>query len=260
MPTDVEITDPQLSIYVPVPAAGPPGVCSSCHGAVNARADGTFYSTCWNCNSIPRYGVSVIAPISLIHTSESQLYAAARDYKSGAVDPAVRAAHSVLLAATMQRFLRLHRGCIAGAAGIEWDTLTIVPSTRGRPEPHPLEETIQRAPELAREYVRLLRPTGAPIQHANPNPDAFQADDEANGRRVLLLDDTFTSGANLHSAAAALSATGAHVVGAVPIGRVARQARRSAPTESQRGGAGSRDGGAGHGARSAARRPRCTRG
>jgi adenine/guanine phosphoribosyltransferase-like PRPP-binding protein len=40
------------------------------------------------------------------------------------------------------------------------------------------------------------------------------------GLRVLLIDDTFTSGANVHSAAPALTTAGAGVVAAVPVGRV----------------------------------------
>lgn len=40
------------------------------------------------------------------------------------------------------------------------------------------------------------------------------------GRHVLLLDDTFTTGAALQSAASALAVAGAQVVAAVVVGRV----------------------------------------
>ncbi|MEX2420478.1 MAG: hypothetical protein WD670_01535 [Actinomycetota bacterium] len=219
MATDVEITDPKLSIYVPVPHVDIPGTCSACHGAANARGD-DYWSTCWNCRDIPADGVRVIVPVSLVHTTESQLYAAARDYKSEGVAAPIRSAHSLLLAATLQRFLREHGDCIRDAAGGDWMTISIIPSTRGRPEPHPLEQTIMRAPALRDHYERLLRWTGEAIDHARPNPNAFEAIIGVSGRRILLIDDTFTSGANAHSAAAALRAAGGHVVATVPVGRV----------------------------------------
>jgi hypothetical protein len=53
----------------------------------------------------------------------------------------------------------------------------------------------------------------------SPNPDAFVASGTA-GLRVLIVDDTFTSGAKLQSAATALAEAGAEVVGTVPVGRV----------------------------------------
>jgi orotate phosphoribosyltransferase len=42
---------------------------------------------------------------------------------------------------------------------------------------------------------------------------------DVRGSRVLLLDDTYTSGAAVQSAASALQMAGAHVVAAVVVGR-----------------------------------------
>ncbi len=51
------------------------------------------------------------------------------------------------------------------------------------------------------------------------DPDQFSVTEDVGGKRVLLLDDTFTTGAKLFSAAAALRSAGAEVVGPVVIGR-----------------------------------------
>jgi orotate phosphoribosyltransferase len=56
------------------------------------------------------------------------------------------------------------------------------------------------------------------------NPRAFSAEKyeptiAIEGKSVLLIDDTWTTGANAQSAAAALKAAGAGPIGAVVIGR-----------------------------------------
>jgi hypothetical protein len=220
VPTDVEITDPKISIYVPVAPASQDGVCAICRNATTTGSWGTFYDTCWNCRSLPVGGVRTIVPISLVHTSESQLYASLRDYKSRGLAPSVKAEHALLLAATLQRFLRGHRPHIVSAAGgVDWDTIQVVPSSRtDRPE-HPLEDVIRRT-VYRDELAQLLTRTGEPIGHNQPNAAAFAPTGEVGGRRILIVDDTLTTGARVQSVAAALTTAGATVIAAVPIGRV----------------------------------------
>lgn len=219
VPTDVEITNPKISIYVPVSPGSDEGVCSICHGATLERDHGGYWPTCWNCRSVPVGGVRTIVPISLVHTSQSQLYASLRDYKSSYLDGTIRAEHSLLLAGTLQRFLRVHRSHIEEAGGVAWDAIQVVPSTRQRDGDHPLEAVVKMT-MFRDELVQFLTPTGQAIDHNRPNPAAFGAVDGTAGRNVLLIDDTFTTGARVQSAASALSRAGANVVAAVPIGRV----------------------------------------
>jgi hypothetical protein len=216
MATDVEITDPKLSVFVPVPHAAAADVCAVCHGPTLERPSGGFYPDCWNCRGV---ALRTIVPISLVHTSESQLYASRRDYKKATLPVSVRGEHTLLLAATLQRFLRVHRPHIEAVGAVAWDTIQVVPSTRDRPGSHPLEEVVTMT-MFRRELARLLTPTGALIDHNQPNPAAFTASAQANRRAVLLVDNTFTTGARVQSAAAALRTAGARVIGAVPIGRV----------------------------------------
>jgi predicted amidophosphoribosyltransferase len=218
--TDVEITDPKISIYVPVARGSTDGVCEICHNATTTGRLGTYYDRCYNCLSLPVGGIRSIVPISLVHTSESQLYASLRDYKSSGLAPSVKAEHALLLAATLQRFLRVHRPHIAAAAGgIDWDTIQVVPSSRPGREQHPLEDVIRRTVHRD-ELAQLLMRTEEPIAHNAPNPAAFAPLGDIEGRRVLIVDDTFTTGARVQSVAAALTSAGATAVAAVPIGRV----------------------------------------
>jgi predicted amidophosphoribosyltransferase len=221
VPTDVEVTDPKISIFVPVAPATVDGVCEVCHNATLVGPRGTHYSRCWNCRSLLAGSVRTIVPISLVHTSESQLYASLRDYKSETsyIVRQVRAEHVLLLAATFQRFLRIHRAHIEHAAGVRWDAIQVVPSTRKRQGDHPLEDVIRRT-IFRDELTQLLTPTGEEIGHNQPNHAAFAPTGDVEGRRVLIADDTFTTGARVQSVAMALNRAGATVVAAVPIGRV----------------------------------------
>jgi hypothetical protein len=90
----------------------------------------------------------------------------------------------------------------------------VVPTGCGRPGPHPLLA-------MAGPYLRLPR-TGLAIrpgeQGRDPNPDRFTAERSGPGA-VLLLDDSWVSGASAQSAAAALKRAGARHVAVVVLGR-----------------------------------------
>ncbi|HLX88913.1 MAG TPA: phosphoribosyltransferase family protein, partial [Acidimicrobiales bacterium] len=66
--------------------------------------------------------------------------------------------------------------------------------------------------------VRLGRGPGSCL-HLRPSADAFLAPAWVRGRRVLVVDDTWVTGARVRSAAAALDRAGAEVVGLAVVGR-----------------------------------------
>jgi predicted amidophosphoribosyltransferase len=216
--TAQELTDPHLSIYVPPPRAGR-GVCRVCHGS------SSDYARCWSCKTNREKAsnpLDLVVPISLTRTdmeAKAQLHNVLRDYKY-ADDPEVRAEHRLLIAATLLRFLTVHESCIEGAAGKPYDTITVVPSKRGRAGAHPLEQAIALAPPLEEMHERLLEPGPGTIGRNAPVDNGFTATTDAQARSVLLIDDTLTSGAKLQSAASALALGGATVVAGVVLGRV----------------------------------------
>jgi phosphoribosylpyrophosphate synthetase len=100
--------------------------------------------------------------------------------------------------------------------------VTSVPSTRPeqRPGRHPLETAIARVEALAPRYAPLLVRGPASVDHKLADDEAFNVPRRLGGQRVLVVDDTLTSGARLQSAVSALRLNGASAVAAIVVGRV----------------------------------------
>lgn len=114
------------------------------------------------------------------------------------------------LAALLTVFVHFHAKCLG-----DWDIIVPVPSTSRVALMSVLDMTPLRV-----QVVELLRPSNDFQSDGRvANPARFSVDGSARGTRVLLLDDTFTTGASLFSARAALNNAGAHVVQAVVLGR-----------------------------------------
>ena len=118
--------------------------------------------------------------------------------------------------ALLLAFLTDHGPCVWRRAGMPPpDRLAVVPTGAGRPGPHPLLR-------LVSPYLRLpgcalaLRPGR---QGRDLDLDRFQVLARPAGASVLLLDDTWVSGASAQSAAAALKLAGARHVAVVVLGR-----------------------------------------
>ena len=122
---------------------------------------------------------------------------------------------AVVKAATL-----LHGRCIAATAGSFWDVVTFVPSTR-REIPPMLEATAGLARSVAfnsgpQNRLALTRgprasdPAREVLHDRFAMPGGQQA--RVKGRHVLLVEDTWTSGAKAQSAAVALRDAGAAYV------------------------------------------------
>lgn len=124
-------------------------------------------------------------------------------------------ASAAALRALLLVFLRDHRACVWRAAGADGPThLAVVPTARGRPGPHPLRALI--APCLTMPWAELAATRGE--RGRDLDPDRFVAA-PVPGARVLLVDDTWTTGASAQSAAMALRGAGAAAVATVVLGR-----------------------------------------
>jgi hypothetical protein len=93
--------------------------------------------------------------------------------------------------------------------------LAVVPTGCGRPGPHPLLALC--APYLRLPVTGLVMRPGE--QGRDPSVDRFSAERSRPGASVLLLDDSWVSGASAQSAAAALKRAGARHVAVVVLGR-----------------------------------------
>lgn len=215
MPTIRQIAEPQASILTPVPPAGP-GICAICHGIPNPG-----YDTCYSCEqamSQVTKPCTTVVPFSLYETGH-QLWSVLRKYKDSP-DPKVRDRFSTQVAAFLGMALIEHRGCLEETVG-EWDLITTVPSTSGkRTGPHPLVGALSRIDYLRREHKELLAPGPVALGHNKADDEGFITVLPVTGKRVLLVDDTYTSGARVQSAASCLQLAGATVPAIVVVGRV----------------------------------------
>lgn len=188
------------------------GVCVECFNMTRG------FERCYACSSIERV-LTAVVPISY-SVAHEPLNQALAGYKRMTGRSAHR--YKLELAAILWRFLAAHERCVAHACAVErFDLVTTVPSSdRRRDRCHPLREVVGElvGPTRAR-HERLLRRSSVESAPRSFDPSRYEATRAMAGARVLLIDDTWTTGANAQSAAAVLKAAGASEVAAVVIGR-----------------------------------------
>lgn len=157
----------------------------------------------------------LIVPIT-VYEGLSQVHRILKNYKASShpSQPTLR----LQALAMLVHFFNLHSSCIASAAGGPWDAITTVPSTTGRSGQHPLALLVQRSRTIGHQYVEALVKGPADISNNNANDEGFIAS-RVSDRRVLIVDDTFTSGARAQSAASAITLAGGMTLAILPIGR-----------------------------------------
>jgi predicted amidophosphoribosyltransferase len=187
-------------------------VCGTCFNFTDG------YARCYACDH-GRLVLDGVAPVSY-SVAREQLHHALASYKRLEGDVARRLGAS--LAAILWRFLAEHERCLAHAAGTDrFELVTTVPSgDRTRDERHPLRWIVGELVGPTRDrHEPLLRRSDVDVPQRSFSPEKFVANARIDGRSVLLIDDTWTTGASAQSAAAALKAAGAGAVAAVVIGR-----------------------------------------
>jgi predicted amidophosphoribosyltransferase len=211
MPSVRELSAPYENVMLG-PRRGP-DVCATCF---NFTAG---YARCYAC----AHGQDVLdamAPISY-SVAREQLHHTLASYKRLDGDVARRLAATV--AAILWRFLVEHEKCLAHAAGADrFDLVTTVPSSdQARDDRHPLRWIVGELVGPTRDrHRRLLRRAQTEARPRDFDATKFEATgQELRGQSILLIDDTWTTGASAQSAAAALKAAGAGPVAVVVIGR-----------------------------------------
>lgn len=216
MATVEEVSAPYANFLVPVLGAGS-GVCEICHGPVVDQ-----WTSCYQCSqavSLLTWAADVVVPMTLA-VKGAQLAYELWAYKNNPRESVRRRLH-MGLAAVLWRWLADHENCVARAAGTDsFSLVTTVPSAAGRTGDHPLERIVGGTVGLtSHRYERVLA-VASDIEQGRAHHDSrFRVRRSLDGERVLLVDDTWTTGAHAQSAASALRARGAEAVGVVVIGR-----------------------------------------
>jgi orotate phosphoribosyltransferase len=192
--------------------------CRTCRGPVQAG-----FARCYQCDlAHARCGgllADVVAPIAYA-VKGGGLAGDLWRYKSGSAG-ATEAGER--LTAMLARFLREHSDQVWRAAGmiVGPELAAVVPSGQGRPGAHPLAAIVASCIDVP--IVPLSTAPGAATRArglANGVAAGWLTVGGAvAGADVLLVDDTWVSGASAQSAAAALKAAGARRVALVVIGR-----------------------------------------
>jgi hypothetical protein len=210
MPTVAELTALYANFMLG-PRNGP-DVCDICFNFTDG------YARCYACTQGELW-LDAIGPISY-SVGREQLHHALRGYKRFPGEAGRR--FRVELAAVLWRHLALHERCLARAAGTDgFPVVTTVPSgDRSRDQQHPLRSIVGQLVAPTRErYDRLLERSTIDVGPREFHREKYRPVRGLDGCSVLLIDDTWTTGANAQSAAAALKSAGAAVVGAIVIGR-----------------------------------------
>ena len=192
--------------------------CRTCRGPVQAG-----FARCYQCDlahaRCAGLLADVVAPVAYA-VKGGRLAGDLWRYKSGAAGATEAGAR---LAAMLARFLREHSDQVWRAAGMIAGPglAAVVPSGQGRPGAHPLAGIVASCVDVP--IVPLSTAPGAAAR-ARGLADGvavgwLTVGGAVAGTDVLLVDDTWVSGASAQSAAAALKAAGARQVALVVIGR-----------------------------------------
>jgi hypothetical protein len=210
VPSAAELSEPYAEFMLS-PRSGP-GVCELCFDFTRA------HRRCYRCSRADD-ALAAFVPISYSVGGE-QLHHALLGYKRLRGKEARELERE--LGAVLWRFLSLHEQCLARAAGVDaLEVVTTVPSgDRDRDLDHPMRGIVNDLVGPTHDrYKLLLTRSDADIPARTVDADKFKSLRALDGESVLLIDDTWTTGASARSAAAALRRAGAGAVAAIVIGR-----------------------------------------
>lgn len=197
------------------------GTCSLCRAPTPIGSRGTHYDKCYNCRD--KYSGVLDGLVPICYSLQSGLEGALWRAKNDPNGAWLR----MPLGSLLCTFLAEHQSCIESRYGGAFDLLIAMPShasTRGG-HSH-LDSVIDIVQDFDTKWSRgLLSKTDASkavTRRAEIVPGLFSATSTVRGKRVLLFDDTFTTGGSLVSAAYALKQEGATSVVGLTLGRQLR--------------------------------------
>lgn len=194
-----------------------PRTCAICLTFCRAGFD-----RCYPCGHTPQ-SLAAVLPISY-SVDREQLHRSLMAYKGRnvIVDAETRRQFRFELAAVLWRFLAAHEHCAGAAAGVDdFPLVTVVPSSRGlSAQEHPLARIVGDHVALTRDrFENLLLRSSVQLHEHEYDERRFEAIRDLDGEPVLLVEDTWTQGAQAQAAGAALLSAGSGPVASVVVGR-----------------------------------------
>ncbi|RMB70228.1 amidophosphoribosyltransferase [Rhodococcus sp. SBT000017] len=208
----LELSDAATTDLVAPPVDDQDYTCGRCRTYTDRLS-----SDCWNCvQNRQRLGSpSLRLDMISLYKKPSHLRDLLTQYKgrTDGSEPYIEE-YVPVVQALIARFLHEHGARIQSREPI--DVISFVPST-SRPRPHPLQAVLGELQLEVPVEALLERGTGQ-LDYNKPSTDAFVAS-KSQHSRVYLIDDVYTTGARINSAAAALRSAGFTVAGAFVIAR-----------------------------------------
>ena len=214
MTTDlIIISDALADELVPMPYDAP-DVCPMCRSGRTSPT--ALCISCTSTSSQVSHPCPMVIPISF-YAKPSPLRERMHDFKEHG-DEVVRATESRNVAAIAARYIAEHGGALAERFGA-WDATVAVPSTRHNDRPALQTAIEENFPGTFAPFTRPLTQGSGSMGFNQASESGFLPTEAVEGKRFLLIDDTFTTGARLHSAHHALVANGATIPAAVIVTR-----------------------------------------
>ncbi len=220
------------------------GVCRFCRGPTQPG-----YGRCFCCATVAANLGMPLVPVVAMTTYQlgDGMHRTLRRYKDAPSATARRRSLDrcvTLLAA----FVDGHRPGIEAISGGSWEAVVTVPSST-TPGRSPVDAVVGAVGSLAVAHRRLLVKGPGRLDHLRPSRSGFVVDPRVDlatlgRRRVLVVDDSYTTGARAQSAATALRLVGMRVGAILALGRVV--APRSCPWHAAFWAAYGGDGASGH--------------
>jgi predicted amidophosphoribosyltransferase len=216
-------------VYAPVKPSQSE-VCNTCWGPTPVGPDGTRYWNCFQCNRGSAVAGLVPVSYSWHRGLESMIFGA----KNG------QRWLNLPLVSLLYTALDRHLVCIENRFG-RIDVITVLPShtaTRGGWDHMKYMHGLMTAwPQTNWDLDLLIKvkPSNADVRRGTIDPALFQVQQtrDLRNRRVLLVDDTWTSGGSINSAAATILSAGGLPPVALTLGRQFRPNQLGEDTEFQ---------------------------